>query len=479
MTYLNNLKTRHLTILSGVLMALANPLWSFGFLTWVSIIPLFIGLHKLNSTKDALKELVILQYIFALSLFFWVPFSVQKLWPQANPWFNVFFFMIYLLIVEFHIIVWGLIRFKIMKLNKPLLLIAISPLLYITLDDYTFKFVKDTLGHNLHDHLSVKQLAHWIGVYGLTGLILLVNELFYVGIINKSKKILLIPIALIVSFYTVGYIEYKKPELGNTIKVSVIQPNFLFKDPLKDKIGSDEYKKHLVNEMIKITEEAIALYPDNKIILWPESIYPMHYHQPDSMAEEEANGRIRDLVRNHNIHLFFGSSKREQSLISNVYIHLYLDENGEVKDNYHTKTKLFPFGEEIPYAKQLPFLTKMFPKPSVSFKGTELKNYQATGLNYGIQICYESVTAEVMSKMIKQELPQVILNPTNEASFISWGEPQLALALSSFRAVESRRPMLRSAATGISAYINTKGEVIGQTEMDVKAIKSYEVIIPD
>lgn len=110
------------------------------------------------------------------------------------------------------------------------------------------------------------------------------------------------------------------------------------------------------------------------------------------------------------------------------------------------------------------------------FEGTELLTDYIGDTKIGTAICYETITQEVAAQYGKKDI-QLLLNPTNESYFASIGEPQLALALTSFRALENKVPVVRSAATGISAYIDRHGIIRHQSKMNEKVILLYEVEI--
>ncbi len=82
-------------------------------------------------------------------------------------------------------------------------------------------------------------------------------------------------------------------------------------------------------------------------------------------------------------------------------------------------------------------------------------------------ICYESVYGEFVTGYVR-----------NDANFLSiitndawWGETQghkQHLSLARLRAIETRRGVARSANTGISAFINQKGEIISSLAYNSK-----------
>ncbi len=75
----------------------------------------------------------------------------------------------------------------------------------------------------------------------------------------------------------------------------------------------------------------------------------------------------------------------------------------------------------------------------------------------GIQICYEIIfSGQVVDR---NNRPDFIFNPSNDAWFGSGGPPQ-HLAQARLRAIEEGLPVIRSTPTGISAIINADGRIV-------------------
>jgi len=87
-------------------------------------------------------------------------------------------------------------------------------------------------------------------------------------------------------------------------------------------------------------------------------------------------------------------------------------------------------------------------------------------------ICYESIYGEYVTDYIKNGA-NFIFVITNDGW---WGDTpghKQHLNYSQLRAIETRRSVARSANTGISAFINQKGEILNKTEWWVRdAIKN-------
>jgi apolipoprotein N-acyltransferase len=82
-------------------------------------------------------------------------------------------------------------------------------------------------------------------------------------------------------------------------------------------------------------------------------------------------------------------------------------------------------------------------------------------------ICYESVYGEYVTGYVKNGADFLAII-TNDAW---WDETQghkQHLSLARLRAIETRRAIARSANTGISAFINQKGEITSQTKYNEK-----------
>jgi apolipoprotein N-acyltransferase len=79
-------------------------------------------------------------------------------------------------------------------------------------------------------------------------------------------------------------------------------------------------------------------------------------------------------------------------------------------------------------------------------------------------ICYEGLFTDhsVNGALLGAD---ALLNITNDSWFGPLGEPYLHLALTQFRSIETRLPLLRATNTGISVAIDPLGETLGSTRI--------------
>jgi apolipoprotein N-acyltransferase len=84
-------------------------------------------------------------------------------------------------------------------------------------------------------------------------------------------------------------------------------------------------------------------------------------------------------------------------------------------------------------------------------------------------ICYESVYGKYISEFIKKGAGAIFII-TNDGWWKNTKGYKQHLSYASLRAVETRRPIIRAANTGISCFIDIKGKIIQETEWWVPAV---------
>lgn len=128
------------------------------------------------------------------------------------------------------------------------------------------------------------------------------------------------------------------------------------------------------------------------------------------------------------------------------------------------KIHLVPFGEYFP---EIPFRESIYSamygeNPSMEFSpGTSYEplKLQAGDREIGVipAICFEDTVGRVTRKFVRGGKPQLIVNVTNDGWFGTSDAARQHMANAKFRAIELRRPMVRSANTGMSGVIDITG----------------------
>jgi apolipoprotein N-acyltransferase len=127
---------------------------------------------------------------------------------------------------------------------------------------------------------------------------------------------------------------------------------------------------------------------------------------------------------------------------------------------------LVPFGEYVPLGNVLPFM-KVFTPYKHDYACRPGENWTrfplpANGERYtfGCLICYEDSDPSLAREYVATEPVDFLVNISNDGWFNGTEEHEQHLAICRFRAVETRRSVVRAVNMGISGAIDPDGRVI-------------------
>ena len=135
-----------------------------------------------------------------------------------------------------------------------------------------------------------------------------------------------------------------------------------------------------------------------------------------------------------------------------------------------------PFGEYVPLKRFLPFVRRLVPAAGDFSSGDGVAPLRLPDLPAGALICYEAIFPE-LARAHTEKGANILFNLTNDAWFGMTSAPYQHLSMSVFRAVENRRPLIRAANTGISAFIDPKGNITTQSSLFIEEMLRQEVKI--
>jgi len=149
-----------------------------------------------------------------------------------------------------------------------------------------------------------------------------------------------------------------------------------------------------------------------------------------------------------------------------------LNIENSAKVQFYHKSKLVPGAESLPFGETLAFLKPVFEHlggATGSYGGQAEAGvfYSQSGIGADPVICYESIWGGYVAQSVKKGA-QFIAIITNDGWWENTPGKDQHLDYAKLRAIENRRWVCRSANTGISAFINQRGDVVKQTKWWVR-----------
>lgn len=133
------------------------------------------------------------------------------------------------------------------------------------------------------------------------------------------------------------------------------------------------------------------------------------------------------------------------------------------------KSKLVAGVERMPFKK---YLSSLLGDLALDLGGTvgtlaadkrrEVMTHHPSGRKYGVAICYESVFGDFFGDFV-QNGAEMMFIITNDGWWGNTPGHRQHNAFASLRAIETRRDIARSANTGITCFINQRGEILQPT----------------
>lgn len=488
-----------LAIASGVLYVLAFPPYGLAALSFVCLVPWLVLLMRGRHPRPLRQSLAFCCLITLLG-FHWVGYVIQQFggipWPVAALGLLGFSFIGQLQIVAFAAFVPTLSRhLKRASPSRGLALLALSALLYTAIDYVLPKLFRDTLGHSWTGLPILRLNARWAGAYGLTFISTLVNlsiahaislwldrdEPSAWPVLKKSGTSLLVSGALVLLCWLCGVSTHrelsallKTPEA--TLPLSVIQANIGDIEKISAESGVREARRKVLDTFFDLSDRALSEAPRTQALIWPETSYPTTFGTPDFAEDLALDQQVETFAKSRKVGIFFGGYDQDKFLRKDYNAFFFLAPEARTLQTYR-KSRLLLFGEEMPFGDLFPQLRRWFPQVGNFGRGAgpsaiELPTTPPT--RAAPAICYEVLFADDMIEA-KRKGAQWILNITNDSWFGPYAEPQLHLALSTFRSIELGIPMLRSTNTGISAWVDPLGVIHQPTRTFEPAILSLEL----
>ncbi len=437
-----------IVLLSGILLSFSFAPYDNPLLAVVALILLLLNWQQVSLSKAIWRG-----YLFGLGQFgvgiYWVYFGIHD-WGGVNVVISV---GLTILLAAYLALYPALVAWITMGYNsngKVIRLLLVFPAAWALLEWLRGWFLTGfpwlQLGYSQID-TPLSALAPITGIYGVSWLVAFsAAALLAMAYLQDWRRWGLFSVLISMWWGTqlLTSVEWTHP-LGKPFQATLIQGNI----PL--------HKKWLPQQRdatLHIYTEMTQQHWDSRLIVWPETALPVIY---DSLDPQFINTFTAQALKHHSDIIFGVIASGEHA--GEFYNALQLW--GETKGIYY-KRHLLPFGEYLPFQPVSNYMADLMGFPISNFKqGSDKQNLlKAADYPFAASICYEGI----FGQELLQGLPKIayLVNITDDGWWKNSPQPHQHLQMTRFRALETGRYMLRSSATGISAFINEKGKVVSR-----------------
>ncbi|PLX99403.1 MAG: apolipoprotein N-acyltransferase [Desulfuromonas sp.] len=446
-----------LSAFSGALLAAAFPFPDISLLAWFGLVPLLLVLQRRPFLCGYAAGIT----FFGITLY-WLNI-VMVTYGRLHPFLSLIAYLILVayLALFFGLSTWlaGRIRQRLdypYALTLPVIWVAFELLRSTFLTGFPWVL----LGYSQHDDLRLIQSADLVGVYGLSGLLILGNAVvasMIQWLADRRKRFrqgryILLFILLLTATMLYGEFRLNSTAVtGQSHRVSVIQGNI--DQSIK---WSPDLQSVTVEKYLRLSQEAIV--GGSKLVVWPESATPFYLQDRTKLQQ-----RVLDFPGATKVHLLTGSPAYERVDADRYrfYNSAFMISPESQITGRSDKVHLVPFGEYVPFGEFMPFIDKLVHGIG-DFSAGKIETLDFAGQEIGVLVCYEAIFPELARSYCRAG-SKLLVNITNDAWFGTSSAPYQHLAMARFRAVENRRWLVRSANTGISAFIAPDGSVKSQS----------------
>lgn len=461
-----------LNLAAGICLAFAYPhIWGNGFFPLSILAFSFYYSQLLDSTR--IKNMLVQTFMFCLGFsavgFYWIPQTLSTFGGMQlylGQIISIFFALIVLPYLWPQVfLIYYLKKIK-LPLKTILIILCCS---HVFLEQITPSQFPVWLGHSLLTTQTLLPLASYFGA-GIYSFALMLIILFVPYVLKKNfqyVKPILLGMGIVLFDFVLGintkYMHSLKDSSENYLNVRIVQANignFM-------KISSEFGDKDSVQAVYDQYEKYSFQNPQNyDLLIWPETAVPSLFDTTDWNHD-----KINYFPHMQKIIFYLppkagfvfggydeGNLDQSQNNAHNEFNTAFFYQNQNLETYY--KIKLIPFGETLPFGNYNRELSKFFPGVSLFSQGSRYNSFTINQkFHFITPICYELLDTDFMRTFLNSsEKIDFIVNLTNDSWYGNTAQPWQHLFLARWRALEFRKPIIRSTNTGITTIIDELGQ---------------------
>lgn len=492
-----------LALSSAVLLWLSWPPLPFtSVLLFIALVPLLIAVERTirGNYKNKGRKVFALGFLTGV---LWNTASIYWVYNAMNAYLDhITSFLISLIPFTLAPLLMGIV-FRLyyqMRKTQPMIRSAVALISFWVCYEYLHQswdlsFPWMTLGNGFANFHQLVQWYSITGVYGGTIWVWVANILAFLWFWQHQEKIHAYPqkwlmLALLLWVFVpagISVITYTRyQEHINPSEIVTVQPNI---DPY-GKWGPISPEEQL--SILTALSERVAKV-NTEFFIWPETAISdarginedsfrdyVQYRDILQFLEPYHNGNVLSGIESYQMYDSAVSSTAKpigELFYDSFNAAVLID--GSSKLQFYHKSKLVPGAEKMPFGSALSFLTPLFSHFGGSTGGYGSQKepsvfYSASGIGAAPVICFESIWGNYVARYVEQGA-QFIAVVTNDGWWGNTSGKDQHLLYAKLRAIENRRWVVRSANTGISGFINQRGDIVQQSSWWVPTALSQEI----
>jgi len=434
-----------------------------GWLAWVALGPLSFYLLKAKTRRAAVGGGLLCGFLTYLGLLYWIYPTMRA--GGVHPAVSALGLALLALTLAGEFALISLYGFQLRKIGArawPYVFAAAwFALEYgkIWLSQKAVWFPWFMLGYTQWDYTPLIQIASVTGVYGLSAAVCFTGALLGAVLASDAaparKGLRLLPALFVFcGLWYFGATELVRAEAfvpAKTVQVALLQPSIDFYAKWQES-EAEGIKKNLAGLLGEV-KGTLAVWPENALPCWIDDA-ECAWWLKGAVAASGAQASVVGSVSK-------GGGRHVSAFL--------LDGGGDITSSYD-KRQLVPFGEYVPlrdflgkYIKPVAALGEFEPGAQ------EQRLLEVDGVKVGAAVCYESIFPYLFAGDARDGAG-LFVNITNDGWYLDTAAPHQHFIANIFRAVETRRTVVRAANNGISGVIDPWGRVTARTHLNERTV---------
>ncbi|MBY6413950.1 apolipoprotein N-acyltransferase [Rhodococcus sp. BP-252] len=304
-------------------------------------------------------------------------------------------------------------------------------------------------------------LASLAGAPGLSFVVVMTGSAMALFVVSgRGRRVACLGSTVAVAAVTVAA-PYFAPAAQERITVASIQGNVP-----RSGLDFNSQRRAVLDNHVQRTIELAAEVRSGRVdqpdlVIWPENSSDI-----DPLRNLDAAQRIDEAAQAIGVPILVGAVLQQDDGTSRNTSIVWDPETGPGQE--HDKRQLVPFGEYLPLRPLVTALAPFAAQAGNFIPGDGNGVVDLAGVRLAVATCYEVAFDPLLTESVRAGA-SLIAVPTNNATFGRTNMTYQQLAMSRVRAVEHGRPVVVAATSGVSAVIDARGSISGETELFTSA----------